>query len=78
MSRERYRTSDEGMVEEFGRVVQLIQEAHTRVPNKTTFVRLMNEANGEGLNWIEALEYVIARRGGPSPGKGPAREGERV
>lgn len=47
--------SDEVVAEEFGRVVALLQLA-TQKPH---FRRLMTEASRNGLNWIQALEYVV-------------------
>ena len=58
MSRERYRTSDEDVAEEFGRVVELMQQARAN----PRFNQLMAEGCSQGLNWVEALEYVVAPR----------------
>ena len=49
--------TDEEVAEEFGRVVVLLQLA-TRKP---LFQRLMAEASHKGLNWVEALEYVVKK-----------------
>ena len=47
--------SDEQVAEEFGRVVALLQ----RAKSKPHFRSLMSEARRQGLNWVEALEYVV-------------------
>ncbi len=57
MDRTSLKVTDEEMAEEFGRVVGLLQLAS----RKTSFQRLMTEANHKGLNWIQALEYVIEK-----------------
>ena len=62
MSRENLRTPDDFMVAEFGRVMRLFGQALPTEADRTTFERLMNEANALGLNWIEGLEYAAARR----------------
>ncbi len=49
--------TDEEVVAEFGRVVVLLQMAI----RKPLFQRLMAEASHKGLNWIEALEYVVEK-----------------
>ena len=54
MSREQYKTPDEEIAEEFGRVLELFQQARS----KFLFAPLMNEASAKGLNWVQALEYV--------------------
>lgn len=63
MNREQFRTPDEDIVEEFGRVIELFQQSIAKFPDHTLLVRLMSEASAKGLNWIEGLEYVAAHRG---------------
>ncbi len=55
MDRAQLKVPDEEIAEEFGRVVALLQQA----TSKPLFKPLMIEANHRGLNWIEALEYVV-------------------
>ena len=55
MNRKELTVSDEQVAEEFGRVVALLQ----RAKNKPHFRSLMAEARRQGLNWVEALEYVV-------------------
>lgn len=53
------KVSDEEVAEEFGRIVVLLQSA----TKKPLFTKLMAEARQNGLNWIEALEYVMDKTG---------------
>lgn len=62
MGREYLRTSDEFVAAEFGRVMLLFGQALPDNADRTTFERLTNEASAKGLNWVEALEYVAAKR----------------
>ena len=62
MSREQYKTPDDEMAEEFGRVIHLFQETTSKTIDQDLFKRLMNEASAKGLNWIQGLEYVLQRR----------------
>ncbi len=55
MSRGQYRTSDEDVAEEFGRVIELLRQARA----KPRFSQLMAEGCSRGLTWVEALEYVV-------------------
>ena len=55
MDRNRLRLNEEEVAAEFGRVLQLLQQARLR----PRFKQLMAEAGREGLNWVEALEYVL-------------------
>ncbi len=64
MDRTKLTTPDEQVAEEFGRIVALLQKA----ASKPLFRPLMSEANHKGLNWVEALEYVI-----DAPGCAPSR-----
>lgn len=56
MDRSSLKVTDEEVSEEFGRVIALLALAS----KKPSFTRLMDEASRKGLNWIQALEYVIA------------------
>ena len=62
MSRERYKTPDDELAEEFGRIIHLFQETTSKITDPELFKRLMNEASAKGLNWIQGLEYVLERR----------------
>ena len=62
MSRERYTTPPEVVVEEFGRLLTTLEQAIPKAPDGGLFTRLINEARAKGLNWVEALEYVASRR----------------
>ena len=55
MNRKDLAVPDEEVAEEFGRVVGLLQ----RAKDKPHFRSLMSEAKRQGLNWVEALEYVV-------------------
>lgn len=55
MDRTTLTVPDEEIAEEFGRVLALLQQA----TSKPLFRPLMSEAKHKGLNWIEALEYVV-------------------
>ena len=60
MDRNRLRLTEEEVAAEFGRVLQLLQQAKT----KPRFQQLMAEAGRNGLNWVEALEYVLNHSSG--------------
>ena len=55
MGRERYRTSDEDVAEEFGRVMELLVKAQA----KPRFYEFMAEGSSLGLTWVDALEYAV-------------------
>ena len=69
MGRELFRTPDEEVSAEFNRVCQLFQLALGKPSDRVLFDSLMSEANANGLNWIQGLEYVIRHR--------PSEEAER-
>ena len=62
MGREALRTSDEFMAVEFERVMRLFGQALPTESSRSSFDRLTREASAQGLNWVQALEYVAARR----------------
>lgn len=62
MNREHLRTPDEFVAVEFARVMRLFGQALPTDADRTSFERLTKEASANGLNWIEALEYVAAKR----------------
>ena len=62
MDREHLRTPDEFVAAEFARVMRLFGQALPSDADRTSFERLTTEASARGLNWIEALEYVAAKR----------------
>lgn len=62
MNREALRTPDEFVAAEFARVMLLFGQALPSDTDRITFERLTREASAKGLNWIEALEYVAAKR----------------
>lgn len=62
MGREQYKTPDEDVTSEFDRVCQLFQLALGKPSDRMLFESLMGEANEQGMNWIQGLEYVIERR----------------
>lgn len=68
LDRNQYRTSEEELAAEFGRVLTLFNEALARTGDGSLFRFLMNEASAKGLNWVEGLEYVVSRRRGSLPG----------
>ena len=61
-NREQYRTPDEDMATEFGRLLHLFERATPTRSDRAAFARLMNEASAKGLSWVEGLEYVTERR----------------
>lgn len=61
MDRTTLKIPDEDLAEEFGRVLALLQ----RATSKALFKPLMSEAKHRGLNWVEALEYVVDGEGTP-------------
>lgn len=63
MSREYLRTPDDYVAAEFGRVMLLFGQALPSESDRKNFERLTGEASAKGLNWIQALEYVAAKRG---------------
>lgn len=71
MAREQYRTPDEDVVTEFERVSQLFRLALGKPSDRVLFDSLMTEANAQGLNWVQGLEYVVERR---QRGDNPAAE----
>lgn len=62
MTRERYKTPEEDVSAEFSRVCQLFQQALPGPSDRILFDCLMNEASSQGLNWVDALQYVVAER----------------
>ena len=66
MDRNRLRITEEEVAAEFGRVLQLFQQAKV----KPRFQQLMAEACSKGLNWVEALEYVLKPPRSPHTAKG--------
>ncbi len=62
MNREALRTPDEFVAAEFARVMMLFGKALPTDTDRTSFERLTSEASAKGLNWVEALEYVAAKR----------------
>lgn len=55
MDRNHLRLTEEEVAAEFGRILYLLQQARA----KPRFKELMAEAGRKGLNWVEALEYVL-------------------
>ena len=62
MNREQFKTPDEEVAREFGRVIDLLQKSIAKVPDQHLLTRLMKEASAKGLNWVEGLEYVAEHR----------------
>ncbi len=62
MGREQYKTPDEDVTSEFDRVCKLFQLALGKPSDRMLFESLMGEANEQGMNWVQGLEYVIERR----------------
>jgi hypothetical protein len=56
MSRQSLAITDEEVVAEFGRVVNLFARALPKSSDINAFCRLMNEAGKQGFTWVEALE----------------------
>ena len=62
MQRHHLRTPDEYMVVEFERVMRLFGQALPSEASRASFEQLTMEASAQGLNWVQALEYVAAMR----------------
>ncbi len=62
MGREHLRTPDTDVLALRSRVTQLFQQALPDPFDRAFFDNAMNEANAQGLNWIEGLEYTVAKR----------------
>jgi hypothetical protein len=55
-------TTDEELAAEFGRVKDLFDSALHGPADRAAFCTMMNEASAQGLNWVQALEYVVRQR----------------
>lgn len=62
MEREYLHTTDEEVAAEFGRVKELFDTALHGPADRAAFCAMMNEASAKGMNWVQALEYVVTRR----------------
>lgn len=62
MHRDHLKTPDEDVVAELQRVTVLFQLALPDSGSRLTFDHLMNEAAARGMDWVNALEYVIEQR----------------
>lgn len=71
MAREQYKTPDEDVAAEFERISQLFRLALGKPSDRVLFDSLMTEANAQGMNWVQGLEYVVERR---RRGDNPAAE----
>lgn len=66
MRRDHLKTTDEDLVAEFGRVLELFGEAFSRSSDRVAFCLSVNEAGERGLTWIQALEQAAQKRKVPS------------
>lgn len=74
MTRDRYKTPEEDVSAEFSRVCQLFQQALPGPSDRILFECLMNEASSRGLNWVDALQYVVEERSRLQRAAPPAQE----
>ena len=56
MNRQHLKTTDEDLVAEFGRVVELFGRALRTRSDVFNFCQRVNQGAAEGLTWVQALE----------------------
>ena len=69
MGLEQYRLPNEDVKHLSERILQLFQLALPDPSDRHLYERYMTEAHGQGLTWLQSLEYVAARRTETCEGK---------
>ncbi len=59
MNRLQLKTSDEELVAEFGRVMDLFSCGFKARSNGAAFFTRVNEAAAQGFSWVDALEKAV-------------------
>ncbi len=67
MNRQYLKISDEELVAEFGKVLNLFSSALKTRADAASFYRLVNEGSEQGLTWLEAVERAAEQRSGVRP-----------
>lgn len=63
MDRQHLTTSDEDLVAEFGRVLELFGRALTTRSDLSAFCQHVNASAAQGFTWLEALEKAAESKG---------------